>query len=124
MNRRDSMKTLLAAAGSFAALPVWAQQWTRETIPPLLGAFSATEQQTLGSIADTIIPKGNAIGALSVGVDKFLVGLLENCYEADVRQNVTKQIAALNSRAMTTHQKDFPMLDQSQREALLLSFAK
>jgi hypothetical protein len=124
MNRRDSLKTLMASAGSLVVLPAWAQQWTRESVPPLHGAFGTAGQQALTAITDTIIPPGNAIGALSVGVDKFLIGLLENCYEEEVQQNVKKQLAALDTRAQAAHQKDFASLDQSQREALLMSFAR
>src|SRR5689334_21236258 len=124
MNRRNSLKTIVAAAGSLAVLPAWAHQWTRESMPPPLGAFAANEQQAIASIADTIIPPGNAIGALSVGVDKFLAGLLENCYEPEVQQNVRKQIAALNSRAQANHKSDFALLSQKQREDLLLVLAK
>jgi hypothetical protein len=123
MNRRNSLKALLAAAGGAVALPAWAQQWTKADLPPSVGSFSSAEQLTLASIADTIIPKGNAIGALSVGVDKFLVGLLENCYEDDVQQNVKKQLASLNAQAQTVSQRDFYACDQAQREKLLLGFA-
>lgn len=123
MNRRSSLKAIIAAAGSVAVLPAWATEWSRTSLPPQLGDFSVTEQQMIASIADTIIPNGNGIGALSVGVDKFLVGLLENCYEPEVRKNVQKQVAELNSRAKTSAQREFPFCDQSAREELLQSFA-
>jgi len=123
MNRRNSMKAMLAATGSLAVLPAWATEWTRLSLPRETGVFSTTEQQVLASIADTIIPKGNDIGALSVGVDKFLTGLLENCYEQDVQENVKKQIVELNARAKAASGKDFSFCEQSKREELLLSFA-
>ena len=122
MNRRNSLKALLAAAGGAVALPAWAQQWTKADLPPATGFFSSAEQQAMASIADTIIPRGNAIGALSVGVDKFLVGLLENCYEEEVQLNVKKQLAVLNTQAQALKQQDFYACDQAQREKLLLGF--
>ena len=123
MNRRNSLKTILATAGSIAALPAWATEWTRQSLPSELGAFSTTEQQMIASIADTIIPKGKDIGALAVGVDKFLIGLFENCYETDVQENVRKQIVELNARAKAATGKDFPLCEQAKREELLLSFS-
>lgn len=123
MNRRNSLKALFAAAGGVVSLPVWAEQWTKTDLPPVTGLFSPAEQQTVASIADTIIPQGNTIGALSVGVDKFLVGLLENCYEDDVQRNVKNQLASLNAQAQATSQHDFYVCDQTQREKLLLGFA-
>ncbi|HTF16808.1 MAG TPA: gluconate 2-dehydrogenase subunit 3 family protein [Chryseolinea sp.] len=123
MNRRNSLKALMATAGAMATLPAWAHEWTRETIPFASGAFSTTEQQMMGAIADTIIPPGKDAGALSVGVDKFLAGLLENCYEPEVQQNVKRQVAELNAKAQSASQRDFAACDQAQREVLLLSFA-
>lgn len=123
MNRRDSIKAMFVTAGGIASLPAWAEGWTLDTVPPATGVFNATEQQVLASIADTIIPKGDSIGALSVGVDKFLVGLLANCYEPDVQENVVKQVASLNTKAVAAGGKDFAQCDQKQREALLLDFS-
>jgi len=123
MNRRNSLKTLIAGAGGLASLPAWAHEWLPVSLPPPVGVFSSGEQQALASIADTIIPQGNAIGALSVGVDKFLVGLFEQCYEADVQENLKKQIVGLNTQAQEKHKHDFPECTPDQREALLVSWS-
>ncbi|MEJ1238764.1 gluconate 2-dehydrogenase subunit 3 family protein [Chryseolinea sp. T2] len=123
MNRRTSFKAILATAGGLASLPVWATEWTRLSLPAALGSFSPSEQQMIASIADTIIPKGKDIGALSIGVDKFLIGLLENCYDTDVQENVRKQVAGLNDKAKAATGKDFSLCEQAKREELLLTFA-
>lgn len=114
MNRRDSLKYLFAASGGLVALPPWADGWTSESIAHL-SSFTATEQEVLASIVDTIIPFGNGYGALSVGVDKFLVKLIDNCYEADVKNNVKEHLKALS---------EFPRMSQKEREATLLSYEK
>lgn len=123
MNRRDSLKTLITTAGSLAVLPAWSREWTRETLPAAKDTFDPTEQEMIASIADTIIPQGKDIGALSVGVDKFLVGLLANCYEPAVQENVKKQVIELNAKAQAANKKSFPQCDQAQREVLLLTFS-
>ncbi|MGC3947327.1 MAG: gluconate 2-dehydrogenase subunit 3 family protein [Chryseolinea sp.] len=123
MNRRNSLKAIIAAAGGVATLPAWATEWTRHSLPAEIGVFNTSDQQMIAAVADTIIPKGGDIGALTVGVDKFLVGLLENCYEKDVQQRVQKQIAELNAKALQSAQKDFPSCEQAKREELLMSFA-
>ena len=121
MNRRDSLKYLFAASGSLVALPSWAEGWTSKSITHL-SSFTPAEQEVLASIADTIIPAapprssgrseaGNSIGALSVGVDKFLQKLIDNCYEPDVQKMIKEQLAALSG---------FPQLSQKEREAALL----
>lgn len=132
MNRRDSIKSLLLASGTLVALPSWAEAWTTATISHV-SSFSPQEQEILASVVDTIIPAspprslarseaGNSIGALSVGVDKFLLKLLDNCYETSVQDNVKKQLTALNASAQSTHQKAFNQCSQKEREALLLRF--
>ena len=121
MNRRDSLKSLLLATGTLVALPSWAEGWTTQTIGHL-SSFNTTEQEILGSVTDTIIPQGNNLGALSVGVDKFLQKLIDNCYELSVQENVKKQLAALNTNAQSQHNKPFSQCNQKERETLLLIF--
>lgn len=119
MNRRDTLKRIVLASGSLVVLPSWANAWSRETLPHHDSIFSVTELDTLASVADTIIPAGDAIGALSVGVDKFLQKLIEKCYEKSVQDNVRIQLNNLEATAQSTHNKSFVSCDQSQRQALL-----
>lgn len=121
MNRRESLKGLFIATGSLVALPSWAREWTAQSINHL-SSFTGTEQDILASVADTIIPQGNSIGALSVGVDKFLLKLIDNCYETDVQDNVRTQLTALANAAQAVHQKSFNECNQKEREELLLRF--
>lgn len=123
MNRRQSLKSLFLATGSLVALPSWADGWTAHNIDHL-SSFNTTEQEILSSVADTLIPAGNSIGALSVGVDKFLQKLIDNCYEADVQANVKKQLAALEATAVSNFKKTFSQCSQQDREKLLLDSDK
>ena len=50
-------------------------------------SFTLSEQQ-VRLHCDTIIPAGDSIGALSVGVDKFLQKLIDKCYDSKVQENV------------------------------------
>ena len=69
--------------------------------------FQSAEQKLLASITDTIIPAGNSIGALSVGVDKYLQKLIDDCYEKEVQDNVKTQLKALDESAKAIHKKSF-----------------
>ncbi len=124
MNRRDTMKTLVAASGALIALPAWANKWTARQMMRHPTSFSFEEQETVAAVADTIIPAGNAIGALSVGVDKFLQKLIDNCYEKDVQDNVKDQLMALDISARSLYGRPFKECDQSQRQAMLLKLAE
>lgn len=123
MNRRESIRTLMAASAGLIALPLWAEGWVAETLPTRLSVFTMTEQDALAAVADTIIPPGDSIGALSVGVDKFLVALFDRCYEEDVQANLKKQLGALDTAARSKHGKDFAACDPDLRTNLLMSFA-
>src|ERR1044071_9708883 len=102
MNRRQSLKSLFLATGGLVALPSWADGWSVKNINHL-SSFNNTEQEILTSVVDTIIPHGYSIGALSVGVDKFLQKLIDNCYDITVQDNVKKQLAALNANAQSAY---------------------
>ena len=104
------------------ALPAWAQGWSPEALqlPELL---SFDDQEVLASVVDTIIPQGDAIGALSVGVDKFLQKLLADCYEPEIQGNVKVQLQALNDTALSSYNQAFAACSQEERELLLLSMA-
>lgn len=123
MNRRETLKTLMAASAGLVALPSWAEGWSVETLASHNPTFSLAEQEILSAVTDTIIPAGDSIGALSVGVDKYLQKLFDRCYEKEVQDNISKQFSALESSAREKYGKQFAACDQGQREQLLLMFA-
>ncbi|WP_073132040.1 gluconate 2-dehydrogenase subunit 3 family protein [Chryseolinea serpens] len=120
MNRRESLKVLMAASGGLIALPAWADQWQKGDVATHPSTFSTDEQALLASTADTIIPQGAVLGALVVGVDKFLQKLFDDCYEPEVQQNIKEQLKKLDADAHATYGQPFPLCTQKQRETLLL----
>jgi hypothetical protein len=123
MNRRSYLKQMMAATGGLVALPSWAGGWTVGMLPDPGSFFSPDEFTLLSSVADTIIPPGNAIGALSVGVDVFLQKLFQDCYEEDVQDNIKQQLKGLNEAARSAFESTFPECDQLRRQELLLSLS-
>ncbi len=111
----------MVASGGLIALPAWADGWRKEELKFYSGSYTADEQVTLAAIVDTIIPAGNSIGALSVGVDKFLIRLIDNCYEKEVQDNVKTQLKALNESSEVIYKKPFHLGDQAQRQELLIT---
>lgn len=122
MNRRKTLKNLLMASAGLVSLPAWANAWSPEKIR-LPALFTPDEQEILAAVADTIIPAGDAIGALSVGTDKFLQKLLADCYEQEVQDNVRMQLNALNTTSEAIYGLPYSECDQVQRQAILLSRA-
>ena len=124
MDRRNSLKQLMLATGSLVALPAWANGWSMTDLAAHPTSFTVAEQELLSGVVDTIIPKGDAIGALSVGVDKFLQRLFDDCYEPEIQENIKKQLLAVDSLAGKLHGRPFTGCGQQQRQALLISLSE
>ena len=114
----------MAASGTLIALPSWAEGWNSTNTATHVSSFSLEAQNTLAAVADTIIPTGDSIGAMSVGVDKFLQRLFDDCYEAEVRNNIRQQLQSLERSAEARHRKTFGACTQLEREELLNAFSQ
>jgi hypothetical protein len=128
VNRRKSIKQLVIAAGGLITLPQWMVSCGISDSPTHQTFFSPSEQELLSSVVDSIIPAGNPIavgstGALSAGVDKYLVKLIDDCFEKDVQENVKTQLASLATAAQSIHNKSLVDCTQAQRQELLLKLS-
>jgi Gluconate 2-dehydrogenase subunit 3 len=123
MDRRNAVKKIMIASGSLITLPFWMTGCDSGDATTHLSSFSIAEQELLASVTDTIIPTGNATGALAVGVDKFLQKLIDDCYEKPVQDNVKAQLKGLETSARTIHGKSFTNCSQPQREELLVKLS-
>ena len=123
MNRRETIKAIMAASGTLVALPLWAEGWTSAGLATHKTSFSADSQATLAAVVDTIIPQGKDIGALSVGVDKFLQKLIDDCFEKEVQDNIKTQLQLVEDSSQALYEKSFGECEQAQREEMLLKFS-
>jgi hypothetical protein len=123
MDRRKAIKNLAIVSGGLITLPQWMVSCGISDTTIHQTSFSIAEQKILASVADTIIPAGNSIGALAAGVDKFLQKLIDDCYEKDVQNNVKIQLKNLEGSAKAANKKPFADCPQAQREELLLKLS-
>ena len=128
MDRRKVLKQIAIATGGLVILPQWMISCGISDSNVHTTSFSSAEQHLLASVTDTIIPAGKptatgSIGALSVGVDKYLQKLIDDCYEKDVQDNVKLQINGLEKSAKTKFKKSFADCAQLQRQELLLALS-
>jgi acyl CoA:acetate/3-ketoacid CoA transferase len=122
MDRRSAVKNLMVASGGLITLPYWMEACGISDRNEHQTSFSPTEQKILARITDTIIPAGNVVGALSVGVDKFLQKLIDDCYEKPIQENVKKQLRILDDKTRAIHGKSFEDCSPQQREEMLLKW--
>lgn len=125
MNRRNTIKTLMMASAGLAALPAWANGWSKQrlALTTSMPFLDPEEEAILTAVTDTILPAGDAIGALEVGVPAFLFKLFSDCYEPEVQQNIKLQCKALQASAQGTYTQSFMACRPQERETLLLALA-
>jgi len=123
MNRRRAVKNIVIAYGGLISLPFWMQACGISDQTTHSSSFSPDEQNLLAKLSDTIIPAGTSVGALTVGVDKYLQKLIDDCYEKPVQENVKKQLDGLESAAGKNYGKHFADCSQQQREMLFLKLS-
>jgi len=124
MDRRKALKNLAIVSGGLISLPQWMVSCGISDTTIHQTSFSLAEQKILANLTETIIPAGNSIGALSVGADKFLQKIIDDCYEKDVQDNVKTQLRGLEDSANTSYKISFAKCKQTQREELLLKFSR
>lgn len=103
-DRRQVIKSLVFAAGGLISLPFWMTACRISDKNTHLSSFSVAEQETLAALVDAIIPASatpgeKPIGAILLGVDKYVQKMLDDCYEQPVQDNVKKQLAFLDESA-------------------------
>lgn len=123
MKRRDALKTLVIASGGAVAIPSWAIGWKVDKISKFNTSFTEYEINIISSVVDTIIPSNGEIGALSVGVDQYLVGLISQCYEKEFRGQIRANLYELDDTAKETEGKSFSECERKVQEKLLLAMS-
>jgi hypothetical protein len=123
MNRRHVIKTLALASGSLIILPSWMGRGSSTNPATYRSSFSHADGELLAAVVDTIIPAGKSVGALTVGVDKFLQKLFDECYEADVQDNIKSGLKKLDLLSNEKFGKSYVAAGQTERQQLLLQFA-
>jgi hypothetical protein len=123
MKRRESLQRLMTMTGGIAVLPAWANAWESDTLP-LHKLFTSEEFSTLSSVTDTLIPVSeDGIGAVSLGVDKYLSGLFAECYETSTQDKIASLLQKLNTASETIHGFAFIEGSQLQRQEILEAFS-
>ena len=124
MDRRKYLKNVALATGSLVTLPSWAMGWNQADLQATGSCFTDAEEKFLSSLTDALIPAGSeGVGALSVGVDKFLFRLFTDCYETEVQDKVKFQLQQINQKAMKDYGSSFENCGAPQKMSIMEQFA-
>ena len=117
MDRRSLLKRAMLLAGATATVSgcnVFSGAEPK-------GGFRIKAEQfaLLTAIADTLIPKGDTVGAVDAGVPKMFASMLANWAPPEQRTGFLEAMQRVDAAAQKVHGREFTALPPKQRHAVL-----
>jgi hypothetical protein len=120
MQRRSALKQITLAFGGIVALPAWAHGWSKNALALHSKLKLPSELETILSlVVDTIIPATDTPGAREIGVDKFILTMIEDCYEKAVQEKFVNGLQAIEEAAKISSGSSFITCTSLQRTQIL-----
>lgn len=119
MNRRQAIERASLLLGGLISAPALAGINNQRTyFGPVV--LTTPEQETLlAELADVIIPTTTTPGAKAVGVQKFIVRVMQDCYEKRQQEQFYASLATVETDSKTQFGTGFAALDATQKTALM-----
>ncbi|WP_159039847.1 gluconate 2-dehydrogenase subunit 3 family protein [Christiangramia fulva] len=124
MKRRDLLKILGVSAVGLVSVPLWIDYWDGDDLPPNQLGMPEDQQLLLKDLVETIIPKTDIPGAQDLQVDKFVVTMVADCYEKQVRDEFLNGFKELQNSAEKTYKSDFLKIKEEEKNTLLTEMAE
>jgi hypothetical protein len=118
MKRRSALRSLALVVGGTLTLPAWAHSWNLATVAPTQKFISPATELLLAELVETIIPATDTPGAKALGVHRFILTMLADCYEKTER-NRFRRTRKLNELVQASMGKSFIDCDPDQRLEIL-----
>lgn len=120
MNRRIALKNLTLAAVGLIMLPGCEGGWSGKDVQTDGALLSSSQEELLGELTETIIPKTDTPGAKELAVPAFIQKILADCYEKDVQDSFKAGLDQVEKIAETRFDTKFAALSPPQREEVLV----
>ncbi|MDT0642051.1 gluconate 2-dehydrogenase subunit 3 family protein [Zunongwangia sp. F363] len=124
MNRRNLLKVLGISAVGLATVPLWMDSWNTDSLPDEFDEIDEDQKKMLTGMVDTIIPATDTPGARELGVDKFILTMVGDCFSEKVQKQFMAGFQELNEASGEAYDKDFMELSSAQREEVLADMLK
>lgn len=118
MNRRQAIGLGAAAAVAIPAGLIW---WNKSKIGDS-SFLNENRQAILEAAVDAIIPETQTPGAKSLGVDRFVVKIVQDCLGADQQTLFSDGLVELDKAAKKQFSKAFKLLSPAERIEVLKAF--
>ncbi|MFT7482038.1 MAG: hypothetical protein ACI8WW_000969, partial [Oceanospirillaceae bacterium] len=109
MNRRKALKNVALTFGTALSLPAWANAWTPESLPATTN-FKTAESELLNQLVEALIPKTDTPGAGEMGIDKFVMVMVNDCTPDNQRSTFMTQLSLVDAFAKEKYSKLFTNL--------------
>jgi len=121
MHRRTVIKNLALIISGAALLPACMQGNGKASIALKNVDISADQENLVGDISETIIPKTNTPGAKELSLHLFVLKMVDDCYKKEDQQAFITGMAQFTDAVKKKYDKSFAGLTTKQREEMLLS---
>jgi len=124
MERRIVIKQILIMAGGLALLPSCLKEAGKSTILLKNINIDLDQENLLGEIAETIIPRTDTPGAKELNLHLYVLKMLDDCYSDLEQKQFVNGIEQLKDFVHHRHAKSFNKLSITQRQNILLDLEK
>jgi hypothetical protein len=119
MDRRYSLKALLALSAGVALLPSCGLGNQGPSVTLGKESLSSSDDQLLEALADTLIPGGSSPGAKEVGAHRFALLMLNDCYAPEDQARFVTGLKAFEAFSQKTLGQAFQKATVDQRGSVL-----
>lgn len=119
MERRKVFKYLAVSVAGLATVPFWVNSWTAEKLPAVSLVVNDAQKQNLAALVGAIIPETDTPGARELGVDQFVLTMVEDCVEKEKQQAFFAGLDKLETKADTLKGKSFVQASDVERLEIL-----
>jgi hypothetical protein len=124
MDRRTVIKNLALIIGGAALLPACSQDKAKSKVALKNIDISTDQEQLIGEISETFIPKTTTPGAKDMQLHLFVLKMVDDCYKKEDQQAFVTGMGHFADHAEKQYGKTFNQLDTKTREAFLLDIEK
>lgn len=124
LTRRTAIKQLLVVSTGALLVPSCMEDRTKGSFLLKNYSLSASQENLLAEIAETIIPKTSTPGAKDVYAHQFVMKMMDDCATKEEQQNFVKGLDAFAAFAEKEAGVDFMKATPTQRSSVLEAIEK
>ncbi|GAB3222658.1 gluconate 2-dehydrogenase subunit 3 family protein [Spirosoma arcticum] len=119
MNRREAIGQVSLLLGGIVSTPVMAGMRNERTYFGPVVPVGSDQQALLAELAETLIPTTTTPGAKAAGVEKFIVRVMQDCFEKPKQEKFYASLATIETDCKTQFGTGFAALDAAQKNAAM-----